>query len=635
MSLGSSPHAPKDIISYLSNFDDGTLVSLYVDEFTSLTVFRSLRSLAKQYVMNLVLCPVAIPTATIAQWPSPEAVAHHKAAMFKLLKLKLIEKVDNGRKLQLNANFRSCLLKVIMGGSSKDMMYVGTADRKNIERPPSAERVEHHAKLRWETILNILVGIGDNKNIGDNLQNRATSQLLVQVGLIRNTTDRGLQITAEGFKFLFQDIHSQIWQIIIAYLQGVEQRKLSKKQVLMFLFKLSFLTLNKPYSTANFNDDQKCVVQDLCGMGLLYLRKSSSILFYPTSLAKHLSTGQSLTKQEREAKGFIIVETTFKIYAYTSSPLQIKLLSKFIRLDYRLPNLMTGKITKSSVMSAVSRGIPVDLIIEYLEQYAHKLMKAQEPILPINVVDQMRLWEAENQRMRIEPAFMICLIPTDQEFDEFIRIVTGRENDERATLLADNGAPDEMQQIIQRMDTFVNDNNKIQNNNEDENKVLDQLLDKTLPPLIRSLLGKMEENSQHTVKSRYEMIMTKYGWHLKLEAFTKKVNVNEIMKFSDELCAVHLSALDMANSSSKLLWSNKAEKTMVCTPKGREVLKRHRSQRRAALMAAKSAANAPSNSNAAKHAPPSLPSTAPQAPPGAPPSAPLGAPPGAPPTLPR
>ena len=131
-----------------------------------------------------------------------------------------------------------------------------------LECPPSAERVEQHAKHRWETILNILVGIGDNKVIGNNPQNRATSALLVQVGLIRMDDGGRPVITAEGFKFLFQDIHSQIWQIIIAYLEGVEQRGLSKKPVLMFLFKLSFLTLNKPYSTSSFNAavSTECVV---------------------------------------------------------------------------------------------------------------------------------------------------------------------------------------------------------------------------------------------------------------------------------------------------------------------------------------------------------------------------------------
>ena len=290
-------------------------------------------------------------------------------------------------------------------------------------------------------------------------------------------------------------------------------------------------------------------------------------------------------------------------------------MAKFIRLDYRLPNLITGKITKQSVMDAVCKGIPVDLIIDYLEQYAHKLMKQQEPILPINVVDQMRLWESENKRMKIEPAFMICLIPTDQEFDEFIQVVTGRNDDERATLLAANGAPDQIQSIIQNIDSFVNKNNQIlstkdkdkdkdkgdgdKNKNKDNdkeekkkadddadndsmenNKPLKKLLDVTLPPLIMKLLSNMSEANEHTLKSRYSMTLQKYGWNSNQCIFTKNVNVNDMMKLSDDLCGIHLSKQDMINSSSKLLWSSKAEKTMVVTPKGRDVLKRHRSQKK-------------------------------------------------------
>ena len=58
-----------------------------------------------------------------------------------------------------------------------------------------------------------------------------------------------------------------------------------------------------------------------------------------------------------------------------------------MRLDYRLPNLITGNITNQSVMAVVARDILVDLIVDFLEQYARALMKAQEPVLPINVVD--------------------------------------------------------------------------------------------------------------------------------------------------------------------------------------------------------------------------------------------------------
>jgi len=275
--------------------------------------------------------------------------------------------------------------------------------------------------------------------------------------------------------------------------------------------------------------------------------------------------------------------------------------------------LVTGKITKQSVMSAVNRGIAVDLIIDFLEQYAHSLMKQNEPVLPINVVDQMRLWEAEGQRMKVHSAFMICLIPTDAEFDEFIRIVTGRDCDERATLLADNAAPDQLQNIIQNIDAFVNEHNKIKSKAVDSVEVEDDgalkaLLDESLPPSIETLMRSMDEQSQHTVKSRYAMILTKFGWNGDSLRFTKKLDVNDLMKLSDELCAVHLTKAQMLESASKLLWSSKAEKTMVCTVKGRDVLKRHRAQKRKEKERQSQAQNVNANVNvSAVNAPPRLP----------------------------
>eukprot|EP00486_Rosalina_sp_Unknown_P001704 CAMPEP_0201567638 /NCGR_PEP_ID=MMETSP0190_2-20130828/8207_1 /ASSEMBLY_ACC=CAM_ASM_000263 /TAXON_ID=37353 /ORGANISM="Rosalina sp." /LENGTH=266 /DNA_ID=CAMNT_0047987845 /DNA_START=1176 /DNA_END=1976 /DNA_ORIENTATION=- len=227
--------------------------------------------------------------------------------------------------------------------------------------------------------------------------------------------------------------------------------------------------------------------------------------------------------------------------------------------------------------------------------------------------------------MKIETAFMICLIPTDQEFDEFIQVVTGRNDDERATLLADNGAPDEIQSIIQNIDSFVNKNNQISSSKDkskdtskdkeekkdgmdvdsdsiENNKPLKKLLDVTLPPLIDKLIEKMEEANEHTLKSRYSMILQKYGWNQAQLIFTKNVNVNDMMKLSDDLCAIHLSKQDMINSSSKLLWSSKAEKTMVVTPKGRDVLKRHRSQKRSDSSLTPPKQN--NNNNAGPGAPP-------------------------------
>ena len=60
--------------------------------------------------------------------------------------------------------------------------------------------------------------------------------------------------------------------------------------------------------------------------------------------------------------GYIIVETNYKVYAYTSSELQIALLSLFVHLQYRLPNLAVGLVTRESVRSALINGITAEQV---------------------------------------------------------------------------------------------------------------------------------------------------------------------------------------------------------------------------------------------------------------------------------
>lgn len=112
--------------------------------------------------------------------------------------------------------------------------------------------------------------------------------------------------------------------------------------------------------------------------------KPTSRRFNPTRLATTLtssspplptSTGGSSGLQE----GFIILETNYRVYAYTGipicvtssknfsyphldNPLQIAVLGLFVSLKYRFPNLVVGSITRESVKEALSSGISADQV---------------------------------------------------------------------------------------------------------------------------------------------------------------------------------------------------------------------------------------------------------------------------------
>lgn len=65
---------------------------------------------------------------------------------------------------------------------------------------------------------------------------------------------------------------------------------------------------------------------------------------------------------EQQDVGFIMIETNYRIYAYTCSPLQISILNLFVSLQTRFANMVTGLITRDSVREALVRGITADQV---------------------------------------------------------------------------------------------------------------------------------------------------------------------------------------------------------------------------------------------------------------------------------
>lgn len=68
----------------------------------------------------------------------------------------------------------------------------------------------------------------------------------------------------------------------------------------------------------------------------LFQRKAGR--FYPTRLALNITNSQargSTDIEEDIPKGYIVVETNYRVYAYTDSNLQVALVGLFTELMYR------------------------------------------------------------------------------------------------------------------------------------------------------------------------------------------------------------------------------------------------------------------------------------------------------------
>ena len=205
--------------------------------------------------------------------------------------------------------------------------------------------------------------------------------------------------------------------------------------ILSFLFTIARLALGQDYSKEALTPTQSQMLDDLGDFGIIYQDPRSPSRFYPTRLATTLTSDTSalttslstvanpLAQSSPDAtvgggKGYIIIETNFRIYAYTSSPLQIAILQLFSNLKMRFPNLVTGKLTRDSIRRAVAMGITSTQIISYLQTHAHPQMVAKNnPVLPPTVVDQIRLWQIEGERMKATPGFLFKEFGSKAEYD--------------------------------------------------------------------------------------------------------------------------------------------------------------------------------------------------------------------------
>jgi transcription initiation factor TFIIH subunit 4 len=70
-----------------------------------------------------------------------------------------------------------------------------------------------------------------------------------------------------------------------------------------------------------------------------------------------------------------VLETNYRMYAYTDNPLQTAILNIFLALKYRFPNLVVGAITRDSLKKALLNGISADQIISYPMSHAHPQMR--------------------------------------------------------------------------------------------------------------------------------------------------------------------------------------------------------------------------------------------------------------------
>lgn len=184
------------------------------------------------------------------------------------------------------------------------------------------------------------------------------ASLLARCGLY----EKEMGITQRGFQFVLQDRADQLWILLS---QAVIDSESMFEDLIRFIF---------------------------CSNG------QSNSLFQALGLEHDLNS--LFVSTAPESNGFIVVETNYKLYAYTSSPLHIEILKLFSSLRGAFPNLRYGTLSAETFKKAFSRGIEADQIIAYIQKHLHP--KCQSEGVPSNLIDQIKLWQLERYRMKRE-----------------------------------------------------------------------------------------------------------------------------------------------------------------------------------------------------------------------------------------
>lgn len=92
------------------------------------------------------------------------------------------------------------------------------------------------------------------------------------------------------------------------------------------------------------------------------------------------------------ADGYLVVESNYRIYAYTHDELQLSILNIFTEPDGAFSDMAMAMITRSSVRNALNLGITASQIVAFMRSNSHPITIEKFGNLgcvPQTVIDQV------------------------------------------------------------------------------------------------------------------------------------------------------------------------------------------------------------------------------------------------------
>jgi transcription initiation factor TFIIH subunit 4 len=409
--------------------------------------------------------PAAFPLSDLEIWVQAAAKREKDQAISILRSLHIVQR-DASPTISLTPNFRNSLRLALEGGGNHGSF--GVPSKQPVPHDIDVNFLDRYAQKKWDDILHFVVNSveNDSDGFGDRgFVDRSSSgpkqsvkELMMRGHLVERRGGAGLRITQAGFTFLLQESNAQVWTLLLLWLESADAIASAKEtdealreahdsvDMLSFFFLLASLELGRAYDTDALTEARRNMLPNLVDFGLVYVPPTNARQFFPTRLATTLTSSDATLRSvsagfaavtnptsgnegsnsdggvgfgaSSQDKSSIILETNFRMYAYVNSPLQIAVLQLFSDLKFRFKGLVSGHLTRASIRRAIDHGITSDQIISYLATHAHEQMHRlatanNKPILPPVVVDQIRLWQLDTERMAATSGFLF------KDFDDY------------------------------------------------------------------------------------------------------------------------------------------------------------------------------------------------------------------------
>lgn len=438
-----------NLYEYLKTLSPAVIDRLYTYPIICLAIYRDLPVVAKHYVIRILFVEQPVPQAVIGSWVTQNHAKEANEVTQVLSDLRVWHETSIPGGLpawELNPVFKKNFKNSLLGGGRT------WGIKANLETDSKARDVDYldkYAMERWECVLHYMVGSKQQEGISVD-----AVRVLLHAGLMRQDDEDGSPvITKEGFQFLLLDTAEQVWYFMLQYLDTAASRNLDLVNCLAFLFQLSFSTLGKDYCADGMTEEMLTFLQHLREFGLVYQRKRKGGKFYPTRLALNITNRDSSGLAAQRKDGFVVVESNYRIYAYTDSNLQVALIGLFAELLYRFPNMVVGTLTRDSICMALRSGITADQIVNFLRLHAHpRLVAKGPPILPPTITDQINLWEKERDRFGCSDGILYSQFLSHSDFSILRDFAQEHgllvwQNDQKKTMVVSSGGYEEVKRF--------------------------------------------------------------------------------------------------------------------------------------------------------------------------------------------